>query len=159
MEACAPWIEQRHHRLLAAIPEHPVYVRLDVGRMIQAVSNLLTNAANYMPEGGRIELSVAERGGMVAVSVRDAGVGIAPENLERIFQRFVQVESAGRGAEGSGLGVGLAIVKAIVETHGGAIEARSEGVGRGSEFTVLLPVAAAESIQLLSASGPQEVDP
>jgi PAS domain S-box-containing protein len=95
IETCAPWIGERHHQLHTVFPRDAVWVEMDVGRMVQVVCNLLTNAAKYMPDGGRIELRVDQGRGQAAISVRDEGVGIAAENPDRIFQRFVQLESSG----------------------------------------------------------------
>ena len=110
-------------------------------RLAQVVGNLLTNAAKYTEPNGRIWLT-AERDGDVAVlRVRDNGIGIAPQMLPRIFELFVQVDHASTKAQG-GLGIGLTLVKNLVEMHNGTVEARSEGLGRGSEFVVRLPISA-----------------
>ena len=103
-------------------------------------SNLLNNAAKYTPEGGRVAVTAAAAGGRVTVRVRDTGVGIAPEVLPRIFELFTQVDRSLNRSQG-GLGVGLALVRRLVELHGGTVSARSDGPGKGSEFTVELPVA------------------
>jgi signal transduction histidine kinase len=140
IEASLPAIERRHHVLHVALPESPVVVDVDAARIVQVVSNLLHNAAKYMKEGGRVELTAAAEEGRAVIRVRDEGVGIAPEMLDRIFDAFVQVDSSTHRAQG-GLGIGLALVKALVDLHGGTVQARSEGIGKGSEFTVRLPVA------------------
>jgi PAS domain S-box-containing protein len=141
LEACDPVIQQHHHRVEVLLPPGPVDVEMDVGRMAQVLCNLLTNAAKYMDRGGRIDLSVTTEAGMVVIAVRDRGIGIAREMQERIFDRFVQVDGASRHGEG-GLGIGLALVKTITEMHGGTVAVHSDGIGRGSEFTMRLPVAA-----------------
>ena len=102
------------------------------------LANLLNNAAKYVPPGGRIELSVAREGGEAVVRVKDTGIGIAPEVLPHVFDLFVQSERALDRSQG-GLGIGLTLVKRLVELHGGSITAHSDGPGRGSTFTVRLP--------------------
>jgi signal transduction histidine kinase/DNA-binding NarL/FixJ family response regulator len=130
VEASSPLIQRRGHTLHVSLAESPLYVEADDARIVQVVCNLLNNAAKYMPEGGRIELSARLQQGSAVVSVRDAGVGIAPEMLDRIFERFVQLGSGRDGSEG--LGIGLSLVKAIVELHGGRVAAHSNGTGTGS---------------------------
>lgn len=140
VEVSAALIERRRHTLTTSVPDSPVYVEGDAARLAQIASNLLNNAAKYTPDGGRIEVVVFERGGMGGLSVRDQGVGIPPEMLDRIFDRFVQVGAPGHRSEG-GLGIGLSVVKALVDLHGGRVEARSAGIGMGSEFTFVIPAA------------------
>jgi PAS domain S-box-containing protein len=140
VEAARPLIEAQAHELTITLPQEPVYLEADPTRLAQVFANLLDNAAKYTEKGGRIWLTAERRGGEVSVSVRDTGIGIAAEHLPRIFEMFSQVEPALERAHG-GLGIGLALVRALVELHGGTIEARSAGIGRGSEFTVRLPVA------------------
>ena len=144
VETCTPLIDQHRHVLDLSLPSAPVYVDIDVGRIAQVLCNLLTNAAKYMEDGGRIHLDVTTRNGMAEVVVRDEGIGIPAEMLDRIFECFVQVDESTRHAHG-GLGIGLAVVKAVTELHGGAVSARSDGIGRGSEFTMRLPLALASS--------------
>ena len=139
VEAASPAIERRHHALTIVMPDDPVYVDADAARFTQVLWNLLNNAAKFMPDGGRIELSVKAAGGAAIVRVRDYGVGIAHDMLERVFDRFVQAPRGGERSEG--LGIGLAVAKTIVELHGGTIVARSDGPGLGSDFTVIVPVA------------------
>ena len=141
IETCSPLIERRRHRLDTVLPDSPLCVNVDAGRIVQVVCNLLNNAAKYMRDGGRIELAVCEREAAAVITVRDEGIGIAPDMLGRIFHRFVQIDSSKDRTEG-GLGIGLALVKAIVDLHGGTVEAYSEGIGTGSEFTVRLPAPA-----------------
>jgi signal transduction histidine kinase len=138
IETCAPLIEQQRHTLLVTRADVPLHVDADYERMVQVVCNLLNNAAKYMADGGRIELSVHARDGHGVIRVRDEGVGLSPEMLGRIFHQFVQIDSSTCLSQG-GLGVGLSIVRAIVELHGGTVEARSDGVDTGAEFTVTLP--------------------
>jgi PAS domain S-box-containing protein len=142
LETCDPIVQQHDHRVEVLLPPGPVNVEIDVGRMAQVLCNLLTNAAKYMDRGGRIDLSVTTEDRMVVIAVRDRGIGIAPAMQAAIFGRFVQVDGAsGYGA--GGLGIGLALVKAITEMHNGTVAVHSDGIGRGSEFTVRLPIAAA----------------
>src|SRR5690606_29589785 len=123
-------------------PGAPVHVMADAARLAQVFSNLLNNAAKYTPPRGRVRLAVTTEGDCVAVSVRDNGIGLAPEMTGQVFDMFTQVHTALDKSRG-GLGVGLAIVRRLVEMHGGAVEARSEGENTGSEFIVQLPVAQA----------------
>jgi PAS domain S-box-containing protein len=139
VETSAPVIERRRHTLNVAFSEAPVYLDVDAARMVQVVGNLLNNAAKYMQEGGRIDLTAFADGDTAVIRVRDEGVGIPPDMLGRIFQRFIQLGSSGHRAEG-GLGIGLSLVKALVDLHGGSVDARSDGIGTGSEFTVRLPI-------------------
>jgi PAS domain S-box-containing protein len=140
-ETSAPLVERRRHTLRVDFVDHPVYIDADQGRLVQVLSNLLNNAAKYQGEGGRIAMAALEQMGMAVIRVQDEGMGIPPAMLGRVFDRFVQVDSSRHRADG-GLGIGLSLVKALVEQHGGTVEARSEGLGRGSEFIVRLPVMA-----------------
>ena len=144
VEATLPLVRQRHHVLSVTAPEQPVYVDVDAARIVQVLCNLLNNAAKYMHAGGRIDLAVTEQAEAVAIVVRDQGVGIAPQMLERVFERFVQADSGAVPREG--LGIGLSIVRTIVELHGGTVAARSDGPGTGSEFIVTLPVEAPSAV-------------
>jgi signal transduction histidine kinase len=139
VEASRPLIESRRHELVLNIPDAPLWLNADVTRISQVISNLLNNAAKYTPEGGHIDLSVAEIDGGVAVSVSDNGLGISQDMLPRIFDLFTQVEKRGERSQG-GLGIGLALARQLVDLHGGAIEASSPGAGHGSVFTVRLPL-------------------
>ena len=142
LEVSSALIERRRHTLRVHLPDEPIYVDGDAARLMQVAGNLLSNAAKYTPEGGQIEVTIFERDGMGAFSVRDEGVGIPPEMLHRIFDRFVQVGTTGHRTE-SGLGIGLSVVKALVDLHGGSVEARSAGIGEGSEFIFRVPLAEA----------------
>jgi len=131
-------IDEAHHELVVRLPDETIYLDADPVRLAQTFTNLLSNAAKYTPDGGRIELEAARRDGGVRVVVRDNGLGIPPTELETIFGMFEQVDhSIERGHKG--LGIGLSLVKSLVDLHGGRIEARSEGLGLGSEFVVWLP--------------------
>jgi signal transduction histidine kinase/CheY-like chemotaxis protein len=137
VEASRPMMEQMGHALTVTLPSTPVFVNADAVRCAQVVSNLLTNAAKYTPSGGRILLQLDDGGDSVEVSIADNGIGIAPEDVDAIFEMFAQVGSASH-AQG-GLGIGLSLAKGIVALHGGTLEATSEGRGRGSVFRVRLP--------------------
>jgi PAS domain S-box-containing protein len=138
VETSRPAIEQAGHDLVVTMPPGPVYVDADETRLVQVLSNLLNNSAKYTDRGGRIELAARRQGGEAVVSVKDTGIGIPADMLPRVFDIFTQV---GRSLERShgGLGIGLSIVKKLVEMHGGTVEARCEGPGKGSEFVVRLP--------------------
>jgi CheY-like chemotaxis protein len=141
VETSRPLIEAHRHKLTVSLPDRPVRVEADAARLAQVLSNLLNNAAKYTEDGGRIEL-IAERVNEEAVlRVRDNGVGIAPEILPQVFDMFMQVESSRNRSQG-GLGIGLTLVRRLVEMHGGKIEARSAGLRKGSEFLVRLPALA-----------------
>jgi signal transduction histidine kinase/ActR/RegA family two-component response regulator len=143
VEASRPLIEEMGHHLEIVVPAQPVVIDADFTRLAQVFINLLNNAAKYSDRGGRIRLTAERHGGEVLVSVRDEGIGIVADQLPRLFEMFSQVGSALERSQG-GLGIGLALVKRLVEMHGGRIEARSEGLGKGSEFVVRVPVVAAE---------------
>jgi signal transduction histidine kinase/CheY-like chemotaxis protein len=131
------------HVLNVTLPAPAVHVDADAMRLAQAIGNLLDNAAKYSPEGTSIELDCKRQENQVAISVRDRGVGIAPEMMPGLFQMFSHTASALERSKG-GLGVGLALARRIVELHGGSIEAHSDGMGQGSEFIVRIPIAAGE---------------
>jgi PAS domain S-box-containing protein len=139
VETSRPLIEASGHDLTITVPPGPVYVDADVTRLAQVFSNLLNNAAKYTERGGRVELAVRRRGGEVVVSVTDNGVGIPAHMLPRVFEMFTQVDRHLERSQG-GLGIGLSIVKKLVEMHGGSVGVESDGPGTGSEFTVWLPV-------------------
>ena len=140
LEAARPQIDARGHVVALDVPAGRLELTADPIRLTQILTNLLTNAAKYTPAGGRIEITVREDAGHWNVSVRDNGIGISPQLLPRVFTMFVQADDAGGGADG-GLGIGLALIKGLVELHHGSIEADSAGRGRGSEFRVRLPRA------------------
>ena len=140
VETSRPVIDASEHRFALAIPAEPITIEGDLVRLAQVVANLLINAAKYTEPGGQIWLTVRREADQVTISVRDTGAGIPPEMLPRVFDLFMQVDLHSNRAQG-GLGIGLALVKSLVEMHGGTVEGRSEGVGRGSEFVVRLPLA------------------
>ncbi len=143
LEASRPAIEQSGHTLEVSLPDVPIPLEGDSTRLAQVVSNLLNNAAKYTPPGGHIALSAEAEADGALVKVTDDGIGIPPAMLGRVFEMFTQVDRALEKTTG-GLGIGLSLVKGLVEAHGGAVEARSEGDGRGSEFIVRLPIAVPE---------------
>jgi CheY-like chemotaxis protein len=140
IEASRPLIDSLGHHLTVTQPDQPIELDGDGARLSQVFANLLNNAAKYTDRGGRIAVEVAREGDQAVVHVRDNGIGIQAAQLPRLFEMFSQGDQpTGRGH--GGLGVGLALARQLVELHGGSIEARSAGLGTGSEFTVRLPVA------------------
>lgn len=139
VETSRPVIEQAGHRLSIVAPDPAIVLEVDPTRIIQVFANLLNNAAKFTPRGGHIELGSVQDGTDVIVSVRDNGVGIAPALLDRIFEMFTQVGRS-HAHTGGGLGIGLTLVRRLVEMHGGQVEARSSGPNMGSEFLVRLPI-------------------
>jgi signal transduction histidine kinase len=137
-------LEAGRHELRVDLPGDPIPVVGDAVRLTQVFANLLTNAAKYTNSGGQIELTARHDGGHVVVSVRDNGIGIPPSHLAAVFDMFMQVDRSNRRAQG-GLGIGLTLVRTLVEMHGGRVEAHSDGPGQGTEFVVSLP-ALAESL-------------
>jgi len=149
-----PTVEERGHRLAVAMPAEPIALEGDPTRLEQVLGNLLHNAAKYTEPGGRITLSAARVGEEAVILVRDTGVGIAPEMLPKVFEMFVQVGQPGH-AQG-GLGIGLGLVRSLVEMHGGRITARSDGPSRGSEFVVHLPALPPRSAtEVVPATAPR----
>jgi len=144
VETVSPLIEERRHQLVVDVAESGLAVAGDEVRLAQVVGNLLNNAAKYTRPGGRIHLGATRVGGEVRLTVRDDGAGIAAELLPEVFDLFVQGETTIDRAEG-GLGLGLALVKSLVELHGGRVTAHSEGAGRGTELEVILPALATEA--------------
>src|SRR5262249_51020273 len=139
VETCRPLIDGRRHRLSVSAAPGPLRVEGDAVRLAQVVSNLLHNAAKYTEEGGQIWLSAGAEGGEAVVRVRDSGMGLPPEMLSSIFDLFTQADRSLDRSQG-GLGIGLTLVRRLVEMHRGTVEAHSEGLGRGSEFVVRLPL-------------------
>lgn len=144
IEASLPIIDQREHMLVEEFPDRPIQVVADAVRLTQVFSNLLNNAAKYTEPGGKIKVTVTCQGSKVLIRVQDSGMGIDGAMLPHVFDMFTQASVALPHAQG-GLGIGLALAKGIIELHGGSIEAESEGTGRGSIFTVTLPLAPAVS--------------
>lgn len=140
IETARPLIEQRRHALEVRLPPRPVRLAADPLRLGQVFANLLTNAAKYTDPGGRIEVAAEVDEHEVRVRVRDNGIGLEPQALEQVFQKFAQVRGPLDRSQG-GLGLGLSLVRGLVRLHGGWVRAHSEGLGKGSEFVVGLPLA------------------
>jgi PAS domain S-box-containing protein len=139
VETARPVIQELGHLLKVDLPKQPIVIDADPTRLAQVIANLLNNAAKYMPRGGQIQLAVGREQSAVAISVKDTGIGIPAEMIDRIFDMFTQVDGSLERAHG-GLGIGLTLVKRLVEMHGGTVTARSDGANRGSEFIVRLPI-------------------
>jgi PAS domain S-box-containing protein len=140
IETARPQIDARGHKLTVTLPPKPVYLDGDLTRLAQVFWNLLNNSAKYTEPGGHITLAAELHGGEAVVTVQDNGVGLPAASLPRLFEMFSQIDRSLERAEG-GLGIGLALVKGLIEAHGGSVQARSEGVDHGSTFVVHLPVA------------------
>jgi two-component system CheB/CheR fusion protein len=154
-EASRTRMEERHQELSLSLPERPMIVNGDPVRLEQVIANLLDNATKYTERGGTIWLALAQEGNEAVLSVKDSGIGLAPEMLERIFEPFTQVDHS-LGRSSGGLGLGLSVVRRLLQLHGGRIEARSAGLGQGSEFIVRLPLAAANPAHPHSEQRPAE---
>jgi PAS domain S-box-containing protein len=141
VEASRPLIDEHRHVLTVSLPSRPVYLDADLVRLVQVFLNVLNNAAKYTEPGGRIRLTGVLQGDEVVVRVADTGVGIPAEKLPSVFELFFQADRSLERSQG-GLGVGLSLVRRLVELHGGRVQAHSEGIGKGSEFTIRLPVLA-----------------
>ena len=139
IEISRPFIDQGGHELVVDVPPDPIYVDGDRTRLAQVFSNVLNNAAKYTPRGGHIRLTVQRLGSDAVISVTDDGIGIPSDSLTKIFDMFTHADRNLERSQ-SGLGIGLSIVRRLVELHGGSVEARSDGDGRGSELIVRLPV-------------------
>jgi PAS domain S-box-containing protein len=149
LEQVRPLIEEAGHALSARLPAEPILLDADPARLVQVLTNLLNNAVKYSPRGGRIQISVQREHDELRINVKDSGIGIPAEKLESVFEMFGQLD---RSLESGykGLGIGLALARTLVAKHGGRIKAHSEGLGRGSEFSVWLPLAmAARSVHVL----------
>jgi signal transduction histidine kinase len=153
VEASNPLISAGRHELILDLPDAEVWLDADLTRLSQVVSNLLNNAAKYTPEGGRIVLSARRDGDEVAIAVSDNGIGIPADMLPRVFDLFTQVRDTLDRSHG-GLGIGLALVKQLVEMHGGSIAAESAGPGKGSSFRLRLPALEAVAAPAAAAEPP-----
>jgi PAS domain S-box-containing protein len=151
LETARPLIDSGGHQVVAPENLGEILLNADAGRLSQVFSNLLNNAARYTPDGGRIELLVDACAESVSVTVRDNGEGIAPEMQERIFEMFTQVSRSGKSAT-EGLGIGLGLVRLLVQMHGGSIQVHSDGLGEGSEFRVTLPRVMQECVPATAQS-------
>jgi PAS domain S-box-containing protein len=141
VEASRPLADAAGHELVVGLPKEPLYTYADPARLAQVFDNLLNNSCKYTDPGGKIWVTAERRGAEVVVSVKDTGSGIPPDKLESIFEMFTQVDRSPERSQG-GLGIGLTLVKRLVQMHGGSIEVTSAGVGLGSEFVVRLPLLA-----------------
>jgi signal transduction histidine kinase/ActR/RegA family two-component response regulator len=139
VETSRPVLESRGHELTVSLPDESLYLQADSTRLAQVFANLLNNAAKYMAEGGQVAISVARDASEAIVRVRDTGVGIAPDVLPSVFDLFAQADRSLDRSEG-GLGIGLTLVRSLVEMHSGSVQAFSDGFGKGSEFVVRLPL-------------------
>jgi PAS domain S-box-containing protein len=155
VEASRPLIDSRGHSLSVVMPPEPLPIEGDLTRLSQALTNLLNNAAKYTPPPGEIHLAVEKEGGVVAIRVRDTGVGITADLLPKIFELFTQGERPLDRSEG-GLGIDLTLAQRLIKLHGGSIEAMSDGPGQGSELVVRLPLAAAPAQSCSSGPRPAE---
>src|SRR6185503_7696143 len=139
-------IDSRRHTLRLSLPKRPITFNGDFARSVQIVANLVHNAAKYTADGGELSIAAEQEASVAVIRVRDSGIGIPQDHLADIFTPFVQLPSGPEQSNG-GLGVGLSLVKTLVELHGGTVEAFSTGPGRGSEFVVLLPLEHAGTAQ------------
>jgi signal transduction histidine kinase len=146
LETVQPLLEERGHKLTVEVPKGILAVLGDPTRLVQALGNVLGNAAKYTERGGHITLAAAESGSEVVIGVRDNGIGIPAELMPMIFNLFTQLDRTSGPAQ-SGLGIGLALVQRLVEMHGGSVSARSDGLGKGSEFLIRLPLFIRETVE------------
>jgi len=151
VETIRPKLEERRHTFGLEAATAAIWLEADGGRLEQVFCNLLNNAAKYTEPGGKISLTLTRQGNEAVVSVRDTGTGIMSEMLPRIFDLFIQADNSLERAQG-GLGIGLTLVKRLVEMHGGKVEAHSDGIGHGSEFIVRLPVIAETAVDVAPAA-------
>jgi signal transduction histidine kinase len=152
LEASQPMIAERGHELAVERPDGALTVRGDLTRLVQILGNLLNNAAKYTPRGGRIRLAVRRKDASAEFSVADNGIGIPADSLPRLFNLFTRLDANNEGMPG-GLGIGLALVRKLVEMHSGEVDVRSEGSGKGSEFVVRLPLVD-EAAAVVTADAP-----
>ena len=159
VETVEPLVAAQRHDLSVSAPRGTLWLDVDPARIQQVLVNLLTNACKYTPAQGEIRLTVHREGEKVAISVKDNGVGIAPEVLPKVFDLFTQAERSLARSEG-GLGIGLTMVKSLVEMHGGSAIARSEGSGKGSEFIIRLPLVKHDQpVPVAAPAGAAEMPP
>jgi len=156
LETAGPFIEAHHHTLAVQLPASPVPLDGDATRLAQVLTNLLNNAAKYTSRGGHIALTAQLEGDQAVIRIEDNGIGIAADMMPRVFDMFAQADHSLERVN-AGLGVGLTLARRLIELHGGSVEARSEGHGKGSEFTVRLPVLAIEE-EAEGKPGMPEVD-
>ena len=143
IEDLKPEFEKRAIQLYTKIQKHPIYINADTVRIVQMIGNILSNALKFTNKGGIVWLTLTQRKQDAVIEIKDNGIGIDPGILPNLFELFTQAEQ-GLDRRGGGLGLGLYIVKGIVELHGGKVKAYSAGIGRGSEFTIYLPLVKEE---------------
>ena len=158
VETARPAIDANRHELTLDLPDELITVDGDKTRLVQVLANILHNASKFMDPGGRIHLKVTRDGSHVVISVSDTGIGIPQELIPKVFDLFTQVHSKAERAQ-SGLGIGLALVRRLTEMHGGTVTARSEGLGRGTEFTVRIPTLATQKVVRSKATRPRPTRP
>jgi CheY-like chemotaxis protein len=158
IEGAGAVLRGMEHRLTVRLPRETLWVDADGQRLAQVIGNLLHNAGKYTERGGRIELVVERSGDEAVIRVRDNGIGVAADQLARIFDMFVQA-GGGRSQVNSGLGIGLTLARRLAQMHGGRVEAHSEGLGRGSEFVVTLPLVSAPAQQAAESPAPPTAPP
>lgn len=157
LDVSRPFVTAGNHKLTVQLPPEPIFVDADRVRLTQIVGNLLVNSAKYTPPGGKILLQASAQEGRAVIDVIDNGVGIPPEMLPKIFDLFTQVDSSKTRSHG-GLGIGLTLVKTLVEMHGGQVEAASEGPQRGSRFTIRLPLAPSADGRVAASGAVSDTD-
>ncbi len=158
VETSRPLLDAAGQSITMTLPETPIYVHADRTRLAQVFGNLLNNSSKFSDRGQPIAIAITHDGGQAVVSIRDTGVGIPREALKKIFDMFGQADLHGARSRG-GLGIGLSLVKRIAEMHGGTVEARSEGAGRGSEFVVRIPMIAVERVAPAQPTGETALPP
>jgi CheY-like chemotaxis protein len=158
VQTSMPHLKARHHHFESSLPSEPLFVDADPARLTQIIVNLLNNAAKYTEPGGRVTLSVQRHADQAVIGVRDTGIGIPPETLPHVFEMFTQGEWATDHSQG-GMGIGLALVRRLVDLHGGTITAASGGIGQGSEFVVRLPALSRQFVRAAPASGDHSPPP
>jgi PAS domain S-box-containing protein len=158
VEAARPLVDSAGHDLIVTLPDEPIELHADPARLAQVFGNLLTNSCKYTPAGGTIRLTAVPVGNEVVVTVADTGIGIPIDRLDGIFEMFAQVDRPLERLQG-GLGIGLTLVKRLVEMHGGRVEATSAGEGMGSEFVVRLPMETGRSVAAAPAQGAPDASP
>jgi signal transduction histidine kinase len=139
VEAAKPLVDRMAQSLRVTLPAEPIQLHADPMRLAQVIGNLLTNASKFTDRNGRIDLVVERDGNEALVRVRDSGIGIAAEQRDRIFEMFTQLDTTAERSTG-GLGIGLSLVRSLVEMHGGSVSVHSDGLGKGTEFVLRLPV-------------------
>ena len=158
IEVAKPILDASHHKLTVKLPGTAIAVEGDFHRLTQVIGNLVNNAAKYTPPGGSIEVLAGVEDGRATVRVRDNGYGIPPERIGKLFHMFSQVPEHRARTGGGGLGIGLALVRHLIELHGGTVRAKSEGLGKGSEFTIRVPLSNLALETHVENAGPSSLD-